>query len=229
MRRRDDGPGRAAPGLVLDSHPTPPLGRPLRSASRSARGSQGGIDAALARRLKLVGFDVDGVLTDNGVYIGLVGDHPVEFKRFHIQDGLGIRMLRAAGLVVVWASARRSDATDLRARELTVDEVVQDNKKLPAFAAILERRGVAWDESAFVGDDLPDVPLLTRVGLPIAVANAVPEAKAAARVVTTLAGGQGAVREVAELILKARGEWQGLLTQYFTERGDVAHGASRPR
>jgi len=179
--------------------------------------------------LKLVGFDVDGVLTDNGVYIGLVGDHPVEFKRFHIQDGLGIRMLRAAGLVVVWASARRSDATDLRARELTVDEVVQDNKKLPAFAAILERRGVAWDESAFVGDDLPDVPLLTRVGLPIAVANAVPEAKAAARVVTTLAGGQGAVREVAELILKARGEWQGLLTQYFTERGDVAHGASRPR
>src|SRR6266567_7741760 len=92
------------------------------------------LDAAAARRLKLVGFDVDGVLTDNGISVGLVGDHPVEFKRFHIQDGLGIRMLRAAGLVVVWASARRSDATDLRARELTVDEVVQDNKKLPAFA-----------------------------------------------------------------------------------------------
>src|SRR6266700_2331022 len=97
------------------------------------------------------------------------------------------------------------------ARELKVDELVQDNKKLPAFTALLERRGVAWEETAFVGDDLPDLPLLTRVGLPIAVANAVPEVKAAARVVTTLAGGQGAVREVAELILKARGEWQDQL------------------
>ena len=187
------------------------------------------LDAALARRLKLVGFDVDGVLTDNGVYLGLVGDHPVEFKRFHIQDGLGIRMLRSAGLAVVWASARRSDATELRARELKVDELVQDNKKLPAFTALLERRGGAWEEAAFVGDDLPDLPLLTRVGLPIAVANAVPEAKAAARVVTTLAGGQGAVREVAELILQARGEWQNLVTQYFVERGDVAYRADRSR
>ncbi len=187
------------------------------------------LDTTLARRLKLVGFDVDGVLTDNGVYVGLVGDHPVEFKRFHIHDGLGVRMLRAAGLVVVWVSARRSDATDLRARELKVDEVVQDNKKLPAFEALLARRGLAWGECAFVGDDLPDLPLLTRVGLPIAVANAVSEAKAAARVVTTLAGGQGAVREVAELILQARGEWQALVTTYFQERGDVAHGAHRPR
>ena len=187
------------------------------------------LDAALARRVKLVGFDVDGVLTDNGVYLGMVGDHPVELKRFFIQDGLGVRMLRAAGLVVVWASARRSDATDLRARELKVDEVLQDNQKLPAFTALLERRGVAWEECAFVGDDLPDLPLLTRVGLPIAVANAVPEAKQAARAVTTLAGGHGAVREVAELILKARGEWPGLVTQYFLERGDVAHGAHRPR
>src|SRR2546423_11170839 len=180
------------------------------------------LDAALARRLKLVGFDVDGVLTDNGVYGGMVGAHPGEFKRFYIRGGLGIRMLRSAGLTVVWASARRSDATELRARELKVDELVQDNKNLPAFTALLERRGVAWEESAFVGDDLPDLPLLTRVGLPIAVANAVPEAKAAARVVTTLAGGQGAVREVAELILQARGGWQELVTQEFVQRRRVA-------
>src|SRR3989441_183741 len=106
------------------------------------------IDPAVARRLKLVGFDVDGVLTDNGIYVGMVGDHPVELKRFHIQDGLGIRMLRAAELVVVWVSARRSDATELRARELKVDEVVQDNKKLAAFTGLLERRGVAWEEAA---------------------------------------------------------------------------------
>jgi len=185
------------------------------------------IDPALARRLKLVGFDVDGVLTDNGVYIGMAGDHPVEFKRFHIQDGLGVRMLRAAGLVVVWASARRSNATELRARELKVDEVVQDNKKLAAFAAVLERRGVDWDESAFVGDDLADIPVLRRVALPIAVANAVPEVLAAACVVTTVPGGQGAVREVAERILKARGEWDTLVSKYFVERGDVVRGAQR--
>src|SRR5437773_1587648 len=73
------------------------------------------LDAAVARRLKLVGFDVDGVLTDNGIYVGMVGDHPVEFKRFHIQDGLGVRLLRTAGLLVVWLSGRESTATMLRA------------------------------------------------------------------------------------------------------------------
>src|SRR5256885_4772819 len=166
------------------------------------------IDAALARRVKLVGFDVDGVLTGKRVSVGRVGDHPVEVKRFHMQDRLRIRMLRSAGLLVVWASARRSDATELRARELKVDELVQDNKKLPAFTALLERRGVAWEEAAFVGDDLPDLPLLTRVGLPIAVANAVPEAKAAARGVTTLGGGPGAVRGGARPVLQARREGQ---------------------
>src|SRR6059036_2533478 len=125
------------------------------------------IDVSLARRLKLVGLDVDGVLTDNGVYLGMVGDHPVEFKRFHIQDGLGVRMLRTAGLLVVWLSGRESAATALRARELEVDEVIQDPtaRKLPAFAAVLERRGLAWEECAFAGDDLADLPLLSRVAL----------------------------------------------------------------
>ena len=188
------------------------------------------LDPAIARRLKLVGFDVDGVLTDNGVYLGMVGDHPVEFKRFHIQDGLGIRLLRSAGLVVVWLTGRESTATALRARELSVDELIQDPtaRKLPAFEALLARRELAWDECAFVGDDLADLPVLTRVALPVAVANAVPEVKAAARLVTDVAGGQGAVREVAERILKARGAWQDLLTTDFLERGDVAHGAGRP-
>lgn len=187
------------------------------------------LDTTLARRLRLVGFDVDGVLTDNGLYLGVVGDHPVEFKRFHIQDGLGLRMLRSAGLAVVFASARRSEATEQRARELKIDEVVQDNRKLPAFEALLERRGIGWDECAFVGDDLPDLPLLRRVALPIAVANAVAEVKAAATVVTTRAGGAAAGREVAELILTARGEWQKLVTQHFVEHGDVATGLEQPR
>jgi 3-deoxy-D-manno-octulosonate 8-phosphate phosphatase (KDO 8-P phosphatase) len=189
------------------------------------------LDATVAHRLKLVGLDVDGVLTDNGLYVGMVGDHPVEFKRFHIQDGLGIRLLRASGLLVVWVSGRESAATALRARELAVDELIQDPtaRKLPAFTELLARHGLAWEECAFVGDDLADLPLLTRVGLPIAVANGVAEVRAAARVVTTVPGGQGAVREVAELILKARGEWQGLVTKHFLERGDVPHGAQRSR
>ena len=189
------------------------------------------LDATTARRLKLVGLDVDGVLTDNGIYLGTVGDHPVELKRFHIQDGLGVRMLRSAGLAVVWVSGRESAATALRARELEVDELIQDPtaRKLPAFERLLERRQLEWEECAFVGDDLADLPVLARVGLPVAVANAVAEVRSAARVVTTVPGGQGAVREVAELILKARGEWQGLLTKYFVERGDVAHGAQRSR
>jgi len=180
------------------------------------------LDATLARRLKLVGFDVDGVLTDGGVYIGRAGDHAVEFKRFDVQDGLGIKLLRDAGIIVVWVSARRSDATELRARELKVDELVQDKKKLPAFTGILARRGVPWEESAFVGDDLPDLPLLERVALPITVPAAVPEVRACARVITTAGGGRGAVREVAELILRARGVWDDLVTKYLAERGYAA-------
>lgn len=189
------------------------------------------IDAARARRLKLVGLDVDGVLTDNGVYVGMVGDHPAEFKKFHIQDGIGVRMLRAAGLTVVWVSGRESAATALRARELGVDELIQDSsaRKLPAFEGLLARRGIGWEECAFVGDDLADLPVLARVGLPIAVANGVAEVKAVAEVITTVPGGQGAVREVAELILKGRGQWEGLVDKFFVERGDAPHGAQRAR
>src|SRR2546430_17494708 len=100
------------------------------------------LDAAVARRLKLVGLDVDGVLTDNGIYVGVVGDHPVEFKRFHIQDGLGVRMLRTAGLAVVWLSGRESAATALRARALEGGEGIPDPpaRQRSAFAALLQPR-----------------------------------------------------------------------------------------
>lgn len=182
------------------------------------------IDAALARRLRLVGFDVDGVFTDGGVYLGRMGDHPVELKRFDIQDGLAVMLLRNAGITVVVVSGRQSEATAMRAREIGVDEVVQDDAaaKLPAFEALLARRQIRFDECAFAGDDLADVPVLTRVALPIAVANAVAEVKAVAGLVTEARGGHGAVREIAETILKARGEWDGLVQQYLQERGDAA-------
>ena len=181
------------------------------------------IDPALARRITLVGFDVDGVMTDGGVYVGRVADHAVELKRFDIQDGIGVRLLRMAGLTVVLVSGRVSEATALRARELQVDEVIQDDRaaKLPAFEALLARRGAGWDACAFLGDDLPDLPLLRRVALPAAVANAVPEVRAAARVVTGASGGRGAVREFADALLRARGELDGLVERYLQERGDV--------
>ena len=185
------------------------------------------LDRTLAKRIRLVGLDVDGVMTDGGIYVGLVADHAVEFKRFHIQDGLGVKMLQWAGIPVVLVSGRRSDATTLRAKELGIEDVVQDDgaKKLPAFEEILARRGVRWEACAFVGDDLADLPLLRRVGLPVAVANAVAEVKAAAALVTATPGGQGAVREVAEAILKARGDWPRLVTEYLEQRGDVAERA----
>jgi 3-deoxy-D-manno-octulosonate 8-phosphate phosphatase (KDO 8-P phosphatase) len=177
------------------------------------------IDAALARRIRLLGLDVDGVLTDNGIYVGPVDGQVVELKRFNIQDGLGQVLMRTAGLPVVWVSGRHSEATAARARELRVEEVLQvpGPRKLEAFGALLERRGIAWDEAAFVGDDLADLQVLRRVGLPIAVANAVAEVKAVATYVTTAPGGHGAVREAIEALLQARGEWLELLDRYFTE------------
>jgi 3-deoxy-D-manno-octulosonate 8-phosphate phosphatase (KDO 8-P phosphatase) len=178
-----------------------------------------GIDSAAARRVRLLGLDVDGVLTDNGVYIGPVAGDRVEFKRFDIQDGLGLILLRTAGLPVVWVSGRSSEATALRAAELRIEELLQvpGPRKLAALDELLRRRKIGWDEVAFVGDDLADLPVLRRVGLPIAVANAVPDVKAVAAYVTQAAGGHGAVREVIELLLRARGEWPGILERYFAE------------
>lgn len=181
------------------------------------------LDPGLARHIRLVGLDVDGVLTDGGVYVGHAGDQPIELKRFHIQDGLGLRLLSAAGIRIVLVSGRPSEATTARARELHVDEVIQDEgaRKLPAFSGVLERQGIAWADCCFVGDDLPDLPLLRRVGLPVAVANAVPEVRDAARFVTSRPGGSGAVREVAEAILRARDDWDALLADYLRQRGEA--------
>ncbi len=177
------------------------------------------IDPALAGRIRLLGLDVDGVLTDNGIFVGPVDGRPVELKRFDIQDGLGHVLLRSAGLPVVWVSGRHSEATALRARELAIDELLQvpGPQKLEAVGDLLQRRGIGWDEVAFVGDDLADLQVLRRVGLPIAVANAVAEVKAVASFVTRAPGGHGAVREVVEALLRARGVWPEMLERYFSE------------
>ena len=172
------------------------------------------------RRIRLLALDVDGVLTDNAVFLGLVAGERVEFKRFDIQDGLGHALLREASLDIAWVSGRHSEATSLRAAELRVAHLIQadDGRKVPPLQALLDRLGLAWDEVAFVGDDLADLPVLTRVGVPIAVANAVPEVKAAARHVTQAVGGHGAVREVIEWLLRARGQWDSAVAGYLAPR-----------
>jgi 3-deoxy-D-manno-octulosonate 8-phosphate phosphatase (KDO 8-P phosphatase) len=179
-----------------------------------------------AHRVRVVGLDVDGVLTDGSVFLGLVANQPLEFKRFFVPDGLGIKLLRAAGLPVVLVSARASEASQARATELQVDELLEvaPDQKLAALQGAIERRGFTLEQCAYAGDDLADLPVLRAVGLPIAVANAVPELKAVARAVTTLPGGQGAVRQIAEGLLQARGEWSGLIEKQFGH-----DGARRPQ
>lgn len=186
------------------------------------------LDPQKARRVKLLGLDVDGVLTDNGVYMGMSGDQPVELKRFDIQDGLGLYVTRLMGLEVVWVSGRSSPATTVRAAELGI-EMVQDSsaRKVPAIEAMLRKRNLAWDEMAFMGDDLADIPVFRRVGLPIAVANAVAEVKALAAHVTVARGGAGAVREAIEALLGARGEWDEGVRRYLKERDPDGHGVAR--
>jgi len=178
------------------------------------------LDPRVARRIRLLALDVDGVLTDNGVYIGSVAGERVEFKRFDIQDGLGLALLAGTGIRVAVISGRRSEATALRARELRIDDVIQDSgaHKVPALAALLEKHGLGWDEVAFVGDDLADLPVMHRVGLPIGVANAVQEVKAIAAFVTEASGGQGAVREVVTAVLRARDEYDAAVGRYLAER-----------
>jgi 3-deoxy-D-manno-octulosonate 8-phosphate phosphatase (KDO 8-P phosphatase) len=178
------------------------------------------LDPTLARRVRLVGLDVDGVLTDGGIYLGATDGAPLEFKRYDIHDGLGVFFLRDAGIKVAIVTGRVSDSVRLRAAELQADDLSQDAqaRKLPAFLRILARHGVAPEEAAFVGDDFPDMGILRVVGLPVAVANAVPEVKQVARLQLTRHGGRGAVREFAEVLLKARGDWTDVVERYVATR-----------
>ena len=178
------------------------------------------LDAALAGRIKLVCFDVDRVLTDGGIYLGDAGGARVELKRYDIQDGLGIKMLQQAGILTAIITGRESQSVELRAKELQIDELVQDNqaRKVSALRRILQRRALDWSEVAFVGDDLSDLGVLRLVGLPVAVGNASVEAKHAARIVMNAEGGRGAVREFCELLLRVRGQWDVQVERYVASR-----------
>ena len=178
------------------------------------------IDPVLARSIRLVGLDVDGVMTDGGIYLGAMDGRAVEMKRYEIQDGLGVYLMQRAGLRVAIITGRVSESVRLRALELDVEDVAQDSRarKLPAFLSMLDRHGISPSEAAFVGDDFPDLAVLRLVGLPVAVGNAVPEIRAACSLHLTRHGGRGAVRELAELLLKARGEWEQVTEAYVQER-----------
>jgi 3-deoxy-D-manno-octulosonate 8-phosphate phosphatase (KDO 8-P phosphatase) len=179
------------------------------------------IPRALAERIRLVILDVDGVLTDGGVYLGrTAAGETVELKRFEITDQLGIKLLQWAGLEVVFVSGRVSAASRARAEELgCACHEGEGGYKLEILQRLHAEHGVSWAETACICDDLADLPILTRAALPVAVANAAPEVRAAAVWQTTRGGGKGAVRELAEALLRARGDYLERIAEYVCERG----------
>jgi 3-deoxy-D-manno-octulosonate 8-phosphate phosphatase (KDO 8-P phosphatase) len=170
--------------------------------------------------VKMFGMDVDGVLTDGGIYYG---DGGVEVKRFHVHDGMGIALLGKAGVVPFVITGRTSEAVRRRCLELGVSEIHQGvESKLACLRTIVARYGVGLGDVAFVADDLPDLEILLRVGFPIAVANARDEVRRAAKLVTSAAGGNGAVREAIEWALRLNGRWEALISGHMSleTRGD---------
>ncbi|MDR1545456.1 MAG: hypothetical protein LBU12_01805 [Deltaproteobacteria bacterium] len=164
-------------------------------------------------RLKWVGFDVDGVMTDGGIYLD---DDGRELKRFHSRDGHALKMLVRSGLVeVAIITGRRSGVVEKRCQELGLTEVHQGVlDKGAVYGLLLRERGLSPGETAFAGDDLVDLPIMLRCGLPMAPADACPEALAAARFVSQARAGHGAVREMVEFLLKSLGRWDEMVARY---------------
>ena len=165
-----------------------------------------------ARKTRLLIMDVDGVLTDGRI---IQDGHGHELKVFDVKDGHGIVMAHRAKLRTALISGRESETITRRAVELGIELVFQKIwNKLEVYEKILVDTKLTHDEVAYIGDDLIDIPLLRRVGLAVAVADAVDEVKAAVHLITQRPGGQGAVREVIELILRAQDHWDSLIERY---------------
>jgi len=157
-----------------------------------------------ARGLRLAIFDVDGVLTDGTLFIGAQGEIA---KPFNILDGHGLKMLQQAGIATAIISGRSSEAVAYRARELSIEHVVQGSPdKVADFERLRTRLSLEAQACSFMGDDLPDLAVMQRCGLAVAVANAVDAVKGAAHLVTKASGGRGAVREFSDFVLRARGQ-----------------------
>jgi 3-deoxy-D-manno-octulosonate 8-phosphate phosphatase (KDO 8-P phosphatase) len=165
-----------------------------------------------ARKIKILLLDVDGVLTDGRIIYDSKGR---DSKFFDVHDGLGVYVLNKAGIKTIIVTAKSSGTIKPRARDMRVAEVFADvSPKSAILAKVMKKHKVTPEEVCFMGDDLVDLGLMKIVGLPIAVFNACPEIKQAADYITVRHGGRGAVREVAEIILKAQGKWEGIIRFY---------------
>lgn len=165
------------------------------------------------KHIKLLILDVDGVLTDGGI---IYNDNGVETKIFNVKDGLGIRLLMQAGINLCIATGRRSNALYNRCKNLGIEHIFDGaDDKAAILDLILDRTGVSAEQVAFIGDDLPDLALMKKVGLSIAVADAHKTVLKNADMVTSTKGGNGAVREVCEAILKAQGFWENILERFL--------------
>ena len=163
--------------------------------------------------IRLVGFDVDGVLTDGRI---IIDDEGRESKNFYSRDGLGLKILRQAGLEVALITGRESRLLEIRAKGLGITEVHQGvEDKWAILESVLKKKGLTPREAAFAGDDLIDLPVLTRVGLALAPADGVPEVLAVSHFVASAPGGRGAVRQMIEFILKGQGRWETVLRSYL--------------
>ena len=167
----------------------------------------------IAKGIKLLILDVDGVLTDGSIILDNNGN---EYKAFHVRDGHGIKMLIHAGVRVAIITGRHSKVVERRAHELGITEVFQKcmDKKI-AYTQLMQQYSLQNHEVAYVGDDIVDAPIMAVVGFPVAVADAAEEAKKFALMVTENRGGRGAVREVTDFILKAKGLWKRMFDEYF--------------
>ena len=178
-----------------------------------------GLQSGLVEQIqavKAVILDVDGVLTDGGIYYDPTGR---ELKRFHVADGLGMELLRHAGIRVAIISGRVSEALTRRAAELKVAECYQGIRdKRAQIEKLRQQWQLKADELLYIGDDLNDLPAFQAVGIRVAVANAAAELKERAHYTTKASGGNGAVREVCEWLLKARGEWEQAVENYLESR-----------
>ncbi|MBS1159183.1 MAG: phenylphosphate carboxylase subunit delta [Proteobacteria bacterium] len=166
-----------------------------------------------AARIKLVAFDIDGVMTDGGLHYT---DDGGELKTFNVQDGLGLKFMQRAGFELAIVTGRTSGVVAARAADLGIEHVYQGvANKRAAVGDLLEKLGLEWDDCAFMGDDVIDLPAMTRCGLAIAPANARPIVKQHAHTITEAAGGRGAVREAIEFILAAQGKLAAAFAPYL--------------
>jgi 3-deoxy-D-manno-octulosonate 8-phosphate phosphatase (KDO 8-P phosphatase) len=164
------------------------------------------------KKIRLLILDVDGVMTDGKI---IIDDSGNEVKHFNVRDGHGIKMIMRHGIDVVLLTGRRSKVVEHRAKDLGITEVHQGvHDKLSIFEAILRSRSLRYENIAFVGDDIVDVPVLKRAGFSVAVADAAEHVKKCVDYITHNSGGAGAVREVCEMILEAQDKWGDIVTRY---------------